>query len=323
MRDFFDVEQYIKKLEQSESIQNCEGVPVPDITEKQNYIFISYSHKDYKKVYADLAYLYREGVRFWYDRGLPAGKNWDAEVKERLENPRCSGVIFYLSENMFLSKSVNEEISLVCGTEQQARKNYFCVNLSEGQPKDILKNIMRMDDEVLENAGLDMDRIMVLAKAFSDKQTYLQQARLGYRLDLLNQIKEQFDVIGETKKKRGVLVETLSGRVIEITADVFTMGKEGYAMNSCTFKDGYVSRRHATILTRESDYLIADEASANGTYLNNEKLIPKEEYPLKSGDKVRLGQLELTFYSGDDCEEVLKEQEKVAIPELKVLGSIL
>lgn len=107
MRDYFDVDQYVKKLEQSENIQDCETVPIPDIAENQNYIFISYSHKDYKKVYADLAFLYREGVHFWYDRGLSAGKNWDAEVKERIENPRCSGVIFYLSENMFLSRSVN------------------------------------------------------------------------------------------------------------------------------------------------------------------------------------------------------------------------
>jgi len=307
MRDFFDVEQYIKKLEQSEHIQDCESVPVPVITEKQNYIFVSYSHKDYKKVYEDLAYLYREGVRFWYDRGLPAGKNWDAEVKERLESPRCSGVIFYLSENMFLSKSVNEEISLVLGEEQQARKNYFCINLSDGQPKDILKNIMRMDDEVLENAGLDMERIMVLAKAFNDKQTYLQQERLGYRFDLLNQIQEQFDVVGEPKKKRGVLMETLTGRVIEITSDIFTMGRAGYAMNSCVFNDNYVSRIHATIITREEDYLIVDNVSAGGTYLNGERLEPKEEYCLHSGDKICLGRLELTFQAGDDAEELPKK----------------
>lgn len=319
MRDFFDVEQYIKKLEQSESIQNCEGVPVPDITEKQNYIFISYSHKDYKKVYADLAYLYREGVRFWYDRGLPAGKNWDAEVKERLESPRCSGVIFYLSENMFLSKSVNEEISLVCGTEQQSRKNYFCVNLSDGQPKDILRNIMRMDDDVLEHAGLDMDRIGVLAKAFSDKQTYLQQAGLGHRVNLIDQIKEQFDVIGEAKKKRGILIEKLTGRVIEITSDIFTMGRAGYAMNSCVFNDNYVSRIHATIITREDDYLLVDNVSACGTYLNDERLAPKEEYLLKSGDTVRLGQLELTFQSGDAAEERVKKPEGVSISGLSVL----
>lgn len=290
MRDYFDVEQYVKKLEQSENIQSCESVPIPDIEENQNYIFVSYSHKDYKKVYADLAYLYRAGVRFWYDRGLPAGKNWDAEVKERLESPRCSGVIFYLSENMFLSKSVNEEISLVCDTEQQVKKNYFCVNLTEGQPKDILKNIMRMDDEVLEYAGLDMDRIGVLARAFSDKQTYLQHSVIGYRIDLLEQIKEQFDVMDIRKHKRRFLKHLGTNAMIEITEDRYMIGK--HIPNDCQgfcFSDHFVSAIHMCINTVGGESTVMDLGAANGTFVNDIRVDRKTEVPLKTGDIIRIG----------------------------------
>lgn len=294
MRDYFDVEQYIKKLEQSENIHDFESVPVPDIAENQNYIFISYSHKDYKKVYADLAYLYREGVRFWYDRGLSAGKNWDAEVKERLESPRCSGVIFYLSENMFLSKSVNEEISLVCGMEHQSRKNYFCVNLSEGQPKDILRNIMRMEDDVLEHAGLDMDRIGVLAKAFSDKQTYLQQTGIDYYTHLLDQIKEQFDVIEIQILRSGVLVGKEDNEKIPFTRHCI-IGRDPAYCNYLINTDNAVSRQHACISIQKNGCVIADMGSSNGTFLNGRKLEVMQYVPLKYGDVVRIGKKIFVF----------------------------
>ena len=51
----FDITEYCNELLKSENISDCERVPVPAISEDQNYIFISYAHKDYKKVYADLA----------------------------------------------------------------------------------------------------------------------------------------------------------------------------------------------------------------------------------------------------------------------------
>lgn len=125
---------------------------------------------------------------------------------------------------------------MVCGTEQQVHKNYFCVNLTNGQPKDILKTIMRMDDEVLEKAGLDMDRIGVLAKAFSDRQTYLQKIGLGHSQRLLNQIKEQFDVMEAKKNKRGILVHEESNTVVEITEDILQMGNQKFTFRSGDFE---------------------------------------------------------------------------------------
>ena len=101
MREF-DLESYLLRLEEAQSIKECPKVPVPEIANNQNYLFVSYSHKDYKEVYADLAHLYTRGVRFWYDKGLTVGRDWEIEVREHIHDPNCCGIVFYISTNMYL-----------------------------------------------------------------------------------------------------------------------------------------------------------------------------------------------------------------------------
>ena len=54
----FCAEEYKKLLAKSETISDMEAVPLPLVRDDQNYIFISYSHQDYKQVYSDLADMY-------------------------------------------------------------------------------------------------------------------------------------------------------------------------------------------------------------------------------------------------------------------------
>jgi CheY-like chemotaxis protein len=54
-----------------------------------------------------------------------------------------------------------------------------------------------------------------------------------------------------------------------------------------------VSRRHAIILAKDNRVIVQDEGSANGTFINNQPLVPRQPYRLRDGDKLRLGQLEL------------------------------
>ena len=54
-----------------------------------------------------------------------------------------------------------------------------------------------------------------------------------------------------------------------------------------------VSRRHAVILRTEEGYEFIDLGSANGTWVNNERLIPHKHYPLDSGSHLRLGRMRL------------------------------
>lgn len=54
-----------------------------------------------------------------------------------------------------------------------------------------------------------------------------------------------------------------------------------------------LSRRHAVIRRTEAGYEVIDLGSVNGTWLNNERLVPHRSYPLTSGSHLRLGSMRL------------------------------
>jgi pSer/pThr/pTyr-binding forkhead associated (FHA) protein len=54
-----------------------------------------------------------------------------------------------------------------------------------------------------------------------------------------------------------------------------------------------VSRCHATFEVNDSSCTIRDLGSANGTWLNGEKLDSHVPHPLKDGDEIRLGKLNM------------------------------
>jgi len=58
-----------------------------------------------------------------------------------------------------------------------------------------------------------------------------------------------------------------------------------------------ISRAHAMIRQTEDGYEIIDLESTNGTWHENQKLVPKKPYPIESGDRIRIGRLHmLAFY---------------------------
>lgn len=59
--------------------------------------------------------------------------------------------------------------------------------------------------------------------------------------------------------------------------------------------EGYVSRNHARITMERRRYLVTDLDSANGTYVNDERIPPHQPRPLRQGDRIRLGHIVLRF----------------------------
>ena len=58
-----------------------------------------------------------------------------------------------------------------------------------------------------------------------------------------------------------------------------------------------ISRVHASISKTKNGYQITDLESSNGTWHENQRLTPREPYPLESGDRIRVGRLNiLVFY---------------------------
>ena len=199
----FSAEKYKQELAAATSIEDVGKKLMPRLKRDQNYVFISYSHRDYKKVYRDLADLRESGVAFWFDEGLPAGENWIRAVRRRLEDPRCMGVIFYLSDNLFLSQSLQVEINMVCGRDAEPeralrKQSYFTVNLTRRLPSAILQKTFSMKkfNDVHDKMGALQEWMTTLTEAFSDQDTYLPFASSTHREELVREIGTRFHVYG-------------------------------------------------------------------------------------------------------------------------------
>ena len=62
--------------------------------------------------------------------------------------------------------------------------------------------------------------------------------------------------------------------------------------NPVFLDDVTVSRRHAVLVVRGDEFVIEDQGSLNGTYVNRRRI---ESERLESGDEVQVGKYRLTF----------------------------
>jgi len=61
------------------------------------------------------------------------------------------------------------------------------------------------------------------------------------------------------------------------------------------YPEGFVSRNHAKITSIQRRYTLCDLGSANGTFLNEERLTPHQPRMLAHNDRIRLGRIVLLF----------------------------
>ncbi len=73
-----------------------------------NYIFVSYAHKDSDQVVPIIAYLQRRGYNVWFDEGINPGRDWAETLGARIEN--CSCFLGFISMRSILSKECEKEI---------------------------------------------------------------------------------------------------------------------------------------------------------------------------------------------------------------------
>ncbi|XZE34348.1 FHA domain-containing protein [Pirellulaceae bacterium SH501] len=87
-----------------------------------------------------------------------------------------------------------------------------------------------------------------------------------------------------------VLSGTHEGKEIPIKDEKFLIGRS----ESCQLrpKSESISRKHCAFVQKEGRLLLVDLRSRNGTFVNDKQLSPDKAKILKSGDKIRCGQLE-------------------------------
>ncbi|MGM9993095.1 MAG: FHA domain-containing protein [Candidatus Bruticola sp.] len=92
------------------------------------------------------------------------------------------------------------------------------------------------------------------------------------------------------------LKDEYSGQVFQISADTILLGRgpalpgEGVKLDFEGLRGGStVSKKHAYLRRDSTGLAIEDIGSGNGTYINDERLMPGVERFLNSGDRLRLG----------------------------------
>ncbi len=74
-----------------------------------------------------------------------------------------------------------------------------------------------------------------------------------------------------------------------------TLGRRGD--NDIVIKDPFISKYHFQIAEDEKEYYLEDLNSANGTYLNGEKI--QDVVKLINGDMIKVGNIEFLFVNRD------------------------
>jgi len=82
----------------------------------------------------------------------------------------------------------------------------------------------------------------------------------------------------------------LAGKVFEVHA---TLRVGRHPFNEVSLGDPGISRYHCWILLRDGVPSVEDLASANGTYVNGERI--RARRGLKTGDVIRVGSTEIVF----------------------------
>lgn len=82
----------------------------------------------------------------------------------------------------------------------------------------------------------------------------------------------------------------------DINKPVFRIGKERSYVDCFVANNNAVSRIHADIITRNNCYFVKDENSTNGTYVNGNRLSPKEEVQVFDGDIITFANEKFEFH---------------------------
>ena len=78
----------------------------------ENYIFVSYAHKDSAVVLPIIDALQTAGFRVWYDEGIQAGTEWPEYIEDHLNQSRC--VLVCMSPSAVDSINCRNEINYAC-----------------------------------------------------------------------------------------------------------------------------------------------------------------------------------------------------------------
>ena len=83
---------------------------------------------------------------------------------------------------------------------------------------------------------------------------------------------------------------------ISISENDVLIGKKADLVDKAIEYNGAISRRHCRIVKQNGNFFIMDEGSANGTFVNGNRVDMGQQIPIKSGDTIHLANSEFKVY---------------------------
>lgn len=278
---------------------------------KEPYIFISYSHRDEKKVYPVLEKLWKKGCRIWYDEGISAGSEWPEEIARHLKYAEVC--ILFLSEGYVASHNCRKETNYA----MQLNKFIILVQLENVSLTPAMELMMANvesrygGDESVDIDGL-IDEIIGLdeVKQCADRDRKMEHIS-PFPLSTSEEVKTEL-----MKSIRVVLLRRKTGEEIKIDDSEFYIGRSEDA-DYCISDNTWISGKHIKLVNTGMKCYIEDLGSLNFTYVNGERLLSKVEEKskqgalkeLNDGDELRLADEFFDVRIIDGMEEPEKEKE--------------
>ena len=118
---------------------------------------------------------------------------------------------------------------------------------------------------------------------------------LGGNSDGATAVLSDIPAYGEEHVKQPVLIRVRNNERIPIDKPYFRIGKEKSYVDYFIGDNSYISRGHASIITRDGRYFIVDNNSRNHTYVNGQIITSSTEVELQSGYTIKLANEEFEF----------------------------
>ena len=250
----YTLQEKINIIKNSSSLGDL-PLDVMPFTQSNEYYFVSYSHADYKEVYCDILRLQQQGINLWYDRGLPAGRDWEKTAYEAIIKYSCIGVIFYLSKNSLLSSAVSSEIKFV----KENGKDYMSINLPLNGK---CVSASAMLEQLQAENKIDSEKTEIVNLAFDDKVIYLDyNAPVEYKADKIKLMSRP---------------DLLSFEIVDIDLQQFAEnGDRKYDLLENADRDFRAFEKYAR-LVRVNDIDITEIAIPKMVEINGEQLLVRE-----------------------------------------------
>ena len=103
------VNQIFEMMPEASILVPGEGrLPYPAYRGNDEYIFVSYAHKDGKVVFEEIRQFQNLGYNVWYDEGIGAGNEWLKDIIAHLKNSKM--IVVFVTNNSMASVNVQKEI---------------------------------------------------------------------------------------------------------------------------------------------------------------------------------------------------------------------